>query len=69
MPYLQYPPRVILVVGDAAIALPPIHEAWVDARVVHGRCAGVQLTARNKLVDVGSVAAVVFFSLLLASAA
>lgn len=67
--YLQYPPRVVLVVGDAAVALPPVHEAWVDARVVHGRGAGVQLTARYKLVDVGSIAAVVLLSLLLASAA
>ena len=32
--YLQYPPRVILVVGNAAIALPPlVHDALVKARV------------------------------------
>lgn len=66
---LQYPPRVVLVIGDAAVALPSVHEAWVDARVVHGRCAGVQLTARNKLVDVGSIAAVVLLGLLLTPSA
>lgn len=69
LPYLQYPPRVVLVIGDAAVALPSVHEAWVDARVVHGRCAGVQLTARNKLVDVGSIAAVVLLGLLLTPSA
>lgn len=39
--YLQYPPRVVLVVCNTAVALPPVDEARVQTRVVHGRVAGV----------------------------
>lgn len=31
---LQYPPRVIFVVGDTATACPPVHEAGVQTGIV-----------------------------------
>lgn len=33
---LQDSPRVVFVVSNAAIALPPVHEFWVQTRVGHG---------------------------------
>ena len=47
MTYLQYPSRVILVVGNAAIALPPlVHHALVKARVSQ-RVGAAWLFARH----------------------
>lgn len=46
--YLQYPPRVVLVICDTAVALPSVHEARVQTRVIHGRIARVQLATANE---------------------
>ena len=67
--YLQYPPRVVLVVCNTAVTLPPVDEARVQTRVVHGRVAGVELAAVDESIYVGGIAPVVFFCLVLTSPA
>ena len=47
---LQYPSRIVLVVCNAAIALPPGEKVGIQARVRHGGIAGVQLAARDERV-------------------
>lgn len=65
---LQYPPRVILIVCNTSIALPPVYKTRVETRVVHRRVARVQLAAIDKRIHIGGVATVIFFGLFLASA-
>lgn len=63
--HLQNSPRVVLIVGNAAVALSSIHETGVYARVVHRRPAIVHLATVDKIADVGSIAAIIFFRLTL----
>jgi hypothetical protein len=65
-PYLQYAPRVVLVVRDAAVALSPVHEAGVNARIVHRRVARMELATGDELIDVGGIASIRLLGLLLA---
>ena len=66
----QNPPRVILVVRDAAVADPPLSHDGVKARIGHGIAATAtrRLGAIDERINCG-VAAMLFFDFTVSSAA